>query len=72
MIVYVSQVYSQHNKVLIGVFEQMNMHILDAFCKETGGLGDQRKFMRTTRRFITCLYCIQFEKKIDMFPILNV
>ena len=31
MIVYVSQVYSQHNKVLIGVFQHMNMRILDAF-----------------------------------------
>ena len=29
---------------------------------ETDGLGDKRKFIRTTRRFITCLYCIQFEK----------
>ena len=32
------------------------------FSKETGGLGDQRKFIRITRRFITCFYHIQFEK----------
>ena len=31
MIVYVSQVYSQHNQVLIGAFKLMNMRILDAF-----------------------------------------
>ena len=42
------------------------------FSKETGGLGDQRKFIRITKRFITCLYRIQFEKKIDVFPILSV
>ena len=40
----------------------MNMRISDALSKETGGLGDQRTFIRITRRFITCLYCIQSEK----------
>ena len=38
------------------------MHILDAFSKENGGLGDQRKFIHITRRFITCLYRIQSKK----------
>ena len=31
--------------------------------KESGGLGDQRKFIRITRKLMTCLYRIQFKAR---------
>ena len=51
MFVNVSEVHSQHNEVLIGIFYHINMRILDAFNKENGGLGDQRKFIQLLLSF---------------------